>query len=165
MQNDHKARIRKGLSALYLPFYDKLCVSLPEDWQPYSGFRSFESQDAKYAQGRKKDSDGVWHDVNAGQIVTHAKAGESPHNYGCATDWTKWNWDGEPLWLKKEDPEWKSFIEVVVSLGLRSGAEFGDVDHAELRIAVPWTTISTVYKDRGLTGALAAIQVSMSGLS
>ena len=41
-----------------------------------SGFRSFEEQDALYAQGRTK----------LGKIVTNAKAGQSLHNYGVAFD-------------------------------------------------------------------------------
>lgn len=161
MQNDRRSRIRASLAGIYIPFYDKLCVSLPEEWQPYSGIRSFASQDMLYAAGRRQDADGVWHIIDQKVIVTNAKAGESAHNYGCATDWTRWTLDDEPIWMKKEDPEWQNFIDAVSSTGLRPGAEFGDVDHAELKIAVPWTTIATIFRDRSMSGALASIQAAL----
>lgn len=41
-----------------------------------SGFRSYEEQDGLYAQGRTKP----------GRVVTHARAGESFHNFGIAYD-------------------------------------------------------------------------------
>lgn len=40
------------------------------------GFRSFDEQTSLYAQGRTKP----------GKIVTNAKAGQSPHNYGLGVD-------------------------------------------------------------------------------
>ncbi len=151
---NRRVRIRAGLHMLFLPFFDALCEKLPQEWQPYSGVRSFKSQDMLYAQGR----------TSPGGIITNAKGGESPHNYGLACDWTLWTMDGEPDWRKKEDLCWQELIDTVVSLGLRSGAEFGDVDHCELRIAVPWTTIHRVWIDRGPASAYGAIQAAMTPL-
>lgn len=43
----------------------------------YEGLRSMERQDELYAKGR----------TESGSIVTHAKAGQSFHNYALAFDW------------------------------------------------------------------------------
>lgn len=60
-----------------------------------STFRDAESQDALYAQGR----------TQPGNIVTHAKAGQSWHNYRCAFDFVpivhgKAQWDDPALFEK-----------------------------------------------------------------
>ncbi len=157
---DRRANVRKTLNPIFLPYYDALCAKLPEEWQPYCGIRSFMSQDRLYAQGREQVQ-GIWVAKEPGKVVTNAKAGESPHNYACATDWTLWTADGEPEWREKEDLCWKELIDAAVSVGLRPGAEVGDVDHVELRISVPWSTIHTVWLDRGPEAANAAIKASI----
>src|SRR5690606_12092414 len=82
-----RERFRRGLHPLYLPFYDALCLELGDHWQPYFGIRTHEQQAFLYAQGRDRP----------GRVVTNARAGESAHNYGCASDWTVWR-GGQPLW-------------------------------------------------------------------
>lgn len=158
---NRRVNIRKGLSPLFLPFYDALCERLPEEWQPYSGIRSFMSQDQKYAQGREQ-LNGFWIVKESGKVITNAKGGQSPHNYGCAADFTLWTADGEPDWRKPDDLCWREFIDAVTAVGLRPGAEFGDVDHCELRISVPWSTIGTVFFDHGPEAAKAAIATAMA---
>lgn len=137
--NDRRVKIRVDLCGLYLPFYDHLCELLPEEWQPYSGFRSFAAQDTLYSQGRGRP----------GGIVTNAKAGESAHNYGCATDWTRWEPGGVPIWMKPEDEYWYFYVEAVTEAGLRAGIEFGDIDHNEVKIARPWTDILKAWNEGG----------------
>jgi hypothetical protein len=155
---ERRLRYRKNLNNLYLPFYDTLCSLLPEEpgedgysWQPCAGIRSFMAQDRLYAQGR----------TTPGSRVTNAKGGESPHNYGCATDWCLWTEDGEPHWPTTIDPRWQVYIDAVETAGLRSGVEFDDFPHNELRIAVPWTTIATIWRDRGPAHANASIMAAM----
>lgn len=149
---DRRAHFREGLSPLYLPFYDALCVRLAPEWAPYSGARTFKAQDLLYAQGR----------TAPGGIVTNARAGESGHCYGCAGDWTIWTPGGVPIWMKKEDPRWQVYIDAVTEVGLRPGAEWGDVDHNELRIAHSWVKIHEVYLETGrMEDAIAAIKDSM----
>lgn len=53
----------------------------------FQGFRSFEEQDALYAQGRTKP----------GAIVTNARGGYSFHNYGVAVD-VVFVVNGKPSW-------------------------------------------------------------------
>lgn len=157
---ERRERFRKGLNSLYLPQYDRLCTLLPDDWQPFSGIRSFMAQDRLYAQGR----------TMPGDIVTKAKGGDSPHNHGSATDWTRWTDDEEAIWIEadddrwRDDPEWSIYLDVVADVGLRSGQEFHDPMHNELMIAVPWSTIGTIWRDKGPAHANMSIQAAMISL-
>lgn len=136
-----------GLSGLYLPNYYNLCAKLGPEWQPYSGMRDFALQDDLFAQGR----------TTPGSIITNARGGESAHNWGCATDWTKFQ--GETLlWLGKEDGAWKEYLDAVTAVGLRPGAEFGDIDHNELRIGCRWESVLDVYREGGEPQAQDFIQ-------
>lgn len=131
---------------------------MPAEWAPYDGYRTFYEQDSEYAKGR----------TVAGVIVTHARGGESPHCYGCANDWTKWTSDGNtPTWLPKTDLSWQVLIQNAEKVGLRSGADFGDIDHVELKINVRWPSILQAYTNAGggtdekMMAAGAAIKVAM----
>ncbi|HAQ07923.1 MAG TPA: peptidase M15, partial [Bacillus bacterium] len=52
------------------------------------GFRSIHDQEKLYEKGRSKE----------GQIVTHAKGGESYHNFGLAVDFALLNGNGKAIW-------------------------------------------------------------------
>lgn len=150
MSLERRVVFRQGLSSLYLPFYDKLCESLPPEWQPYSGIRTFDAQTRLWNQGR----------IEPGAIVTNAKAGESAHNYGCATDWTYF-YKGTLVWLKKEDPLWQEYLHAVTKVGLRPGAEFGDVDHNELRLNCDWPHVLLAYNAGNMRSAQDKIAESL----
>jgi hypothetical protein len=146
LASERRAHFRKNLSSLYVPFYDALCAQLGPEWQPYSSFRSMADQDALYAKGRTSAPLGIQY------RVTNAKGGQSAHNYGCASDWT-W-FDGETLvWLKREDPRWKTYLDAVTKVGLRLGVEFGDVDHNEVKLTCDWPHIWLAYQQGGMTSA------------
>lgn len=142
---------KRDLSSLYLPYYGKLCASLGPEWQPYQGYRDFDSQTRLYAQGR----------TSAGGIVTNAKAGESAHNYGCATDWAYFH-NGQLVWLLKTDSLWQKFVQAVEAAGLRSGSEWGDIDHAELKLTCDWKHVLLAYNTSNMTGAQNKIAESLS---
>ena len=144
---NRRSKFRSDLRESYIPFYDALCTELHEEWQPYSGTRTFQAQDLLYAQGR----------TSPGGIVTNARGGESAHCYGCANDWTLWTPDGEPIWMNKEDERWQIFVAAVTKVGLRPGAEFGDIDHCELKIACSWVHIAGIYRLSGIEAAGLAI--------
>src|SRR3990167_2907588 len=111
MIGDRRAFFRQGLSDLYLPLYDRLCQLLGPEWKPYSGFRTTENQDSIFSLGRMQASDGSWTVIDKGKTRTDAKGGESPHNWGCATDWTYFEGDNHDhlVWLERDDPLWKEF--------------------------------------------------------
>lgn len=147
---DRRLFFGKKLHSLYAPFYEALCAELPPEWQPYSGSRDFMAQSRLYAQGR----------TAPGLIVTKATAGRSPHNYGCASDWTLWE-NHLPIWLKRDDPRWQEYIQAVKKVGLKAGADFGDVDHNELALTCSWTDVFACYKLDPIHGAESKIARSL----
>lgn len=151
---ERRAKFRIGLNSLFLPYYDELCRRLDSSWQPYMGDRSFKAQGIIYAQGR----------TTPGKIVTKADAGKSPHCYGCATDWVRVV-DGVLVWLKANDPAWAEYVHAVQSVGLRSGIEFGDIDHCELKIAISWEEVLACFREKGADAAQALIASAMLGSS
>lgn len=141
---------RQGLHTLYLPIYDHICENLTEAWQPYRGWCTIAAQDALYSVGR----------TLPGAIVTRARGGESPHNYGCATDWTYWV-AGKPVWMKLDDTRWVEFHQACRNAGARLGADFKsfpDFPHNELAIKIPWAMINQHRISQGQNGALTFIQ-------
>lgn len=129
-----RLQIRAELNELYIPIYDALCNQLPEYFQPIAGFRSFSSQDSLYAKGR----------TEPGLIVTRARGGQSPHNYGCATDWALFE-DGKPVW-EIRDKRWKEYESACAKAGALWGGTFGDYPHNELALKVRWKEICKIYE-------------------
>ena len=145
-----RSKFRQGLSTLYLPFYDELCERLPMEWNPYSGLRTFDEQTALWNQGR----------ITKGSIVTNAKAGESAHNYGCASDWTIWENDN-PIWMHKDDPRWAVYFSAIDKAALKKGSDFGDTDHNEVLIACDWPHILIAFNVGGMVAAQQKIEEEM----
>lgn len=150
---DHRANYRVGLSPLYVSLYDALCAELPDDWQPYCGLRSFVGQDALYMQGR----------TLPGRIVTMARGGLSPHQYGCASDWCLWDAQGRPQWPSVKDEKWQEYANAIEKVGLAWGGDFShpDCPHNELPISVTWSAVFAAYNAGRMEGAQAFIQSVM----
>lgn len=148
--NERRARFRKDLHPLYLPIYDGLCSVLGPEWQPYFGYRGFGLQDHIYAQGRSIP----------GPIVTQAKGGESAHNYGCASDWTLWTPEGEPLWLPPEYSRWKELGNAAEKVHGDWGGLFAhpDCPHVQLGLTIPWKQVRQVFIDEGQEAAMKLIE-------
>lgn len=144
---DRRTKFRQNHHPLYLPLYDKLCGLLPAIWQPYQGYRTFSQQDALYAEGRS----------SPGHVVTNARGGESAHCYGCASDWTIWDGDGQPIWLEASDPMWEIYFDAIGKCGLKPGHAFGDTDHNELNLKCSWVDVRQVYESSGMDNAMALI--------
>lgn len=152
-----RTAIRAGLDQIYLPFYDALCDILSSQWQPFCGFRSINEQNDLYAKGR---SVGI-----PGKIVTNAKGGQSPHNYGCATDWIIFK-NKTPIWLKANAEEWEEYAQACEKVGLVWGGGFktlkADNVHNELSIKLSWKKdIAKTYFEQGLQEAMALIHSSV----
>lgn len=149
MAKDPRIRFREGLHPQYLPLYDSLCQLLGPYWQPYYGTRGLAEQEILYAQGR----------TAPGLIVTYAKGGFSPHNYGCASDWTLWDAGGNPIWMKPGDSRWKEYAFACEKVGLVWGGdfEFRDCPHNELVVRGGWKRVGLEFAKGGLDLALGYI--------
>lgn len=96
-----------------------------------AGLRSKEEQNQLYKKGRSKE----------GNIVTHAKAGESYHNYGLAVDYAIRNKKGEIIWDMNYDgnrnrrSDWIEVAELAKDLGFEWGGDwsgFKDYPHLQM---------------------------------
>ncbi|GKU82771.1 M15 family metallopeptidase [Niallia sp. NCCP-28] len=95
------------------------------------GFRSVEEQNDLYNKGRTEE----------GNIVTHAKGGESYHNYGLAIDFALLNNSGATIWDMEYDgngngkSDWMEVVSIAKSLGFEWGgdwANFKDYPHLQM---------------------------------
>ena len=115
-------------------------------------FRTFEEQDALYAQGRTKP----------GKIVTAAKGGQSYHNYGLAVDFcllNDKNGDGkisgdEIVWDRNTDLDkdsiidWMEVVKVFTNHGWTWGASFKDYPHFEKNFGQNWRKLLIKYQNK-----------------
>jgi peptidoglycan L-alanyl-D-glutamate endopeptidase CwlK len=112
------------------------------------GLRTWNEQDALYAQGR----------TQPGNIVTNAPGGYSAHNFGYAVDFVDmlgvlpdWN---------RLDSQWQEILEKAVNYGLAEGATwrtFPDFPHLYLKElpADPDDTMRYIFMEKGLSGVWA----------
>ena len=75
-------------------------------------FRSFDEQNALYAQGR----------TEPGSIVTNARGGESAHNYGLAFDFAFVDDNGDLSW--SDSNPWAEVGSIAKELGMDWGGDF-----------------------------------------
>lgn len=149
-------QIREGLHKLYLPRFDKLVETLPEAWIPTSGYRNMDDQTALFMKGR--DPSGLI--LDRGSVVTFANAGESPHNWGCASDWTLFQ-DGKPQWSHNR---WNEYSTAVAASSLIWGGtfkSFQDKPHNEMPMNITWKELCQYRKDRGQKAALDLLEKSL----
>jgi peptidoglycan LD-endopeptidase CwlK len=95
------------------------------------GFRSVEEQNSLYEKGR----------TTSGTIVTHAKGGESLHNFGLAVDFAIMTESGGAIWDTEFDgngngsSDWMEVVESAKELGFEWGgdwARFKDYPHLQM---------------------------------
>lgn len=92
------------------------------------GYRTFEEQDALYAQGRTKP----------GPIVTKAKGGLSNHNYGLSFDFCLLKKDGKISWSLTEDlngdgdKDWIQIVEIFKKNDYSWGGDWRFTDNPHL---------------------------------
>lgn len=147
---DRRLFFRSQLHDLYLPIYDALCAELSPEWQPYYGRRELADQARLYEMGR----------TLPGSIVTDAKAGESAHNYGCASDWTLWDKQGKPYWKPVDSPVWKPLEKACKLAKGEWGGTFKrqDAPHVQLGLGVRWSQVGAVYASQGYNAAMMVIR-------
>lgn len=108
------------------------------NWCVVSGKRSLAEQDRLYQQGR----------TTAGEIVTKAPAGHSPHNFGLAVDLCPYNKVDE-LWWNAPDRYWRMYGEMAEGMGLVWGGNFksiADKPHVETK---DWRVARDKWKEEG----------------
>ena len=90
-----------------------------------SGRRTIAEQNELFAQGRTKP----------GQMVTKAKGGQSPHNFGFAVDLCPYRPGTKQLWWNCPDDIWHVIHDTAEAMGLDSGYDwkFQDCPHIEDR--------------------------------
>jgi hypothetical protein len=170
MALDRRFKFRQGLSSLYLPYYDQLCADLPDEWQPYQGLRTIDEQTNLWRQGREIPGPNATKERPLGDTVTDAQGGFSPHNYGCATDWTIFV-NGKPQWMKLSDPRWKVYQNAIMKARLKWGGDWNmngksederrkDFPHNELPIACSWRHVREVYAKLGMRSAQEKIEAA-----
>jgi peptidoglycan LD-endopeptidase CwlK len=98
-------------------------------------FRSMEDQDALYEKGRS----------SVGSIVTHARGGESFHNFGLAIDFAIKTPDENIIWDMQYDgnqngkSDWDEVVELAKALGFEWGgdwAQFKDYPHLQMNFGL-----------------------------
>lgn len=94
-------------------------------------FRSIDAQNSLHGQGRSKP----------GRIVTHARGGESYHNYGLAIDFALLLANGKAVWDTERDgngngkADWMEVADIGKELGFAWGGDwhnFKDYPHLEM---------------------------------
>ncbi len=119
------------------------------------GFRSIPEQDSLYEKGRSDE----------GEIVTHAKGGESYHNFGLAIDFAILNNAGSPIWDTDYDgngnsqSDWMEVVAIAKELGFEWGGDwehFKDYPHLEMNFGL--STNELMQGKRPPDGALASSQ-------
>lgn len=125
------------------------------------GLRTWPEQTALWQKGRNPDGSYI-DPIHETGVVTHAGAGQSWHNYGCAFDIfiaTSYgiDWTGN-------DAAWQACISVGESLGLTAGAEWHGMEtdrpHFQLTGRFPVTPDDEVlylFKNGGLDAVWSEI--------
>lgn len=110
------------------------------------GYRTFDAQNALYAQGRTKP----------GKVVTNAKAGQSIHNYGLAVDIVliidgkTASWDIQADWDNDRKADWQECVAVFKRNGWDWGGDwksFKDMPHFEKK-GYTWRMLFDKTKDQ-----------------
>lgn len=112
----------KRLEELEDDFQDQIVILLDNlersteiEWTIVQGRRTIAYQNSLYAQGRTK----------AGEKVTNAKGGQSPHNFGYAVDLCPVR-NGK-LWWNAPEKYWTALGNIAEGMGLTWGGHFKSI--------------------------------------
>ncbi|MCD5324799.1 MULTISPECIES: peptidoglycan-binding protein [Pontibacillus] len=135
----HSVVLNKALELVRQAYAEGINVQIS------SGFRSFEDQAYQYGKGRSNYRyNGVDYSKPGMSIVSHAKPGQSVHNYGLAIDYFLTTWDGsEATWSVNDN--WCRVAEIGKSMGFSWGGDwssFKDYPHLELTGGLTWYDLS-----------------------
>jgi peptidoglycan L-alanyl-D-glutamate endopeptidase CwlK len=102
--------------------------------------RTFEEQQVYYNQGR----------TTPGDIITHAKPGQSYHQYGLALDFVNLI-GGKMYWPKRPqlDKNWMTVVEIFEAHGFEAGIRWkekkNDPPHFEKRFGIYWKDLLALH--------------------
>lgn len=114
-------------------------------WRIVQGKRTIAYQDALYAQGR----------TAPGKIVTNAKGGSSPHNYGMAVDVVPFR-NGKPWWDAPRHV-WNALGTIVGELGLTWGGNFTKLDDKPHVESPYWRVARAKYLGKSVLSAIKGV--------
>lgn len=121
-------------------------------------FRTAAAQWALYSLGRKKDHKGIWTVEDPKKIVTHARAGESFHNYGLAIDSA---FMGDDAYLVKRckaeaDRLWNEYGKICRENGFEWGGDWSgnkvDRPHCQITYGLNIGAAQMLYEEMGVSG-------------
>lgn len=137
------------IALLYHPIQEKhkdlldRCHSAGLNIGIFESLRTYEEQDALYAQGRTKP----------GIIVTNAKGGQSYHQFGLSCDYVFINEKGDWTW----DGNYKKFGKIVASMKFwtwgGSWLQLPDQPHVEKNYGIALATLDQIHKSNMAGGA------------
>jgi peptidoglycan L-alanyl-D-glutamate endopeptidase CwlK len=123
--------------------------------------RTFAEQDVLYAQGRTKKFDANGHRLG---IVTNARGGQSPHNYGLAFDicllvdtngdgkYDAASWDTHTDFDGDKKPDWRECVDIVMAHpGWEWGGNFKslpDEPHFQKMMNYPIALLRSMYDNK-----------------
>jgi len=129
------------------------------------GLRTFEEQNALYAQGRTKLFDAQGKKLG---VVTKAKGGESYHNYGLAIDFVLYldgktaSWDTLHDFDGDGKSDWLEVVEIFKQNGLGWGGDwksFKDLPHVEKTFDLSVKTLLSMYNSGKFIPGTKYIQI------
>lgn len=146
-------------SLLYPPFaaqlvnFEAALKSAGLPFYPFMGLRTWQEQDALYAQGR----------TAPGKIVTNARGGDSWHCFGLAVDYVldgdtekpgvQWSWNVKVDLNHDGRTDWLDMAEIAEMCGLEAGAywkSFPDLPHVQNRYGLSLMEAKELYRAGGL---------------
>jgi peptidoglycan LD-endopeptidase CwlK len=133
--NARIAKLHLNVQKPAIKFINQVASELKIKLRVTQGLRTFEEQDALYAQGR----------TATGTIVTNAKGGQSYHNYGLAIDVVEIK-DGKAIW----DTSWPRISEIGISHGFEWGGNFKsfpDKPHFQMTLGYSITELLKLYNE------------------
>jgi hypothetical protein len=123
------------------------------------GFRTFAEQWALYALGRKKNHAGIWIVVDRAKVVTHARGGESFHNFGLALDCVFMGDDPYLDHMSQDDSQflWSEYGRLCDKHGLEWGGTWKvpDRPHCEKKFGLSLHELQLLYEEQGLQAVFA----------
>lgn len=150
-----------------------LCPDLSEKWRRVrqemwdknqlqlrvtDGLRDYPAQWALFSIGRKKNARGEWIVLEPKKIVTHARGGESFHNFGLALDSAFMGDDPYLGNLPKTDSDfsWNEYGRICKENGLEWGGYWSapktDRPHCQSTYQLSLHSLQMIYEGDGLKG-------------